>query len=732
MALSFSAVFSMPARMGQWQQLRLADGTEVRAELCGDEFTHFWRTADGQILTANDDGTYRLTTTERLVKATAERRSTAMQARASRLARVQANNGQRRAGTFGGANSYLGKKKGLIILVNFTDVKFKTSDNQALYERIANEKNFSYGNFKGSMYDYFYAQSEGAFELTFDVVGPVTVSKSQSYYGSNSDGSDKYPATMVIEALKLVDADVNYADYDWDGDGEVDQVYVVYAGMGEADGGAASTIWPHEWQLSSANYYGDGSGSQKLDGVKIDTYACGAELNGSNVIAGIGTMCHEFSHCLGFPDFYDTDYSGGQGMANWDLMDVGSYNGNGYRPAGYTSYERWMAGWKTPIELTTTQSIDNMKSLQDGGESYIIYNEGNRDEYFLLENRQKTNWDAGLPGAGLLIVHVDYKASAWTGNTVNDDKSHQRMTWIPADNEYQTDYNGYLTPAGLANDPFPYSSSNAFSKTSTPAAKLYNKNSDGTYFLATAVENIKRNSDKSISFDFKGTAAEEEPGDEPGDEPDDEPTDKPLGKTLFVETFDKCNGTGGNDGKWDGNVATSTFYTDNAGWSATASYGGKQCAKFGSSRKSGAVTTPTITLTDEAVLTFNATPFGTDGTTLNVKVASGNASITPSSFTMKAGEWTTFTATLKGSGNITLTFTPAKRLFLDEVSVKAVAKTVKGDVNGDGAVTIADVTLLVNIILGKTEGNTAADVNGDGNTTIADVTTLVNIILGKE
>ena len=78
-----------------------------------------------------------------------------------------------------------------------------------------------------------------------------------------------------------------------------------------------------------------------------------------------------------------------------------------------------------------------MKSLQNGGESYVIYNKGNENEYFLLENRQLEGWDASLPGSGLLILHVDYDADVWAANEPNDDPSHQRMTWIPADNEYQ-------------------------------------------------------------------------------------------------------------------------------------------------------------------------------------------------------------------------------------------------------------------------------------------------------
>ena len=496
--------FAVPAKPGLKRTLTLTDGTTVSAVLVGDEHGHFWRGADGksyQMVAGSDK--FQEVNGKEIIEKAKQKRAKANQRRTKRLA-------PRKVGEVG---SITGDKKGIIILVNFKDKSFTAT--QSDFNKLANQVNYNSGNYKGSMYDYFYAQSDGKFRLTFDVVGPVTVSQNYAYYGeNNSNGDDKKPAEMIVEAVKLADSMVNYADYDWDGDGYVDQVYVVYAGKGEADGGSEDTIWPHEWQLSSASFYG--GSRQRLDNVYIDTYACGGEQNGSTgATAGIGTMCHEFSHCLGYPDFYDTDYSGGQGMFEWDLMDSGSYNDDGYRPAGYTSYERWVAGWKTPIELVNTQQVNNMPALQNNGSSaYVIYNKGNNNEYFLLENRQKTGWDTDLPGKGLLILHVDYNSSAWSSNTPNDDPSHQRMTWIPADNKYQyTTYQGskYYTEAGAANDPFPYGSVNAFGKTTTPAATLYNNNSDGTKYLDSSVESITQNSDGTISFLFRGLSNVEAP-----------------------------------------------------------------------------------------------------------------------------------------------------------------------------------------------------------------------------
>ena len=498
---------AIPAKPGQYRTLKLTNGQTVTARLVGDEHGHFWLGNDGNAYQEDETGLFQKIDRNEVMKAASERRQSANADRAKQMAKRRAQKGT--------SNSIVGKKKGIIILVNFRNLQFQEDNDRELLDNIANKAGFNEGNFVGSVHDYFYDQSGGKFDLEFDVVGPYTMPNDMSYYGKNKNGkqgNDQHPAAMVIEACKAANDEVNFADYDWDGDNYVDQVYVIYAGQGEADGGAANTIWPHEWTLASAQYYGDGSGPLTLDGVTIDTYACGSELNGSEEICGIGTMCHEFSHCLGFPDFYDTSDTGdGVGMFMWDLMDYGSYNGDGYQPAGYTSYERWVAGWLEPIELTTTKDVNDMKCLQDGGDAYIIYNSGNRNEYFLLENRQPVKWDKELPGQGMLIVHVDYNESAWSGNSVNNDYSHQRMTWIPADDAYTDiledengeEYEAY-TWEGLAKDTYPSDDNNSFSKNSTPAAEFYSKNSDGEYYMDGAVENITQNEDGTISFHYQG------------------------------------------------------------------------------------------------------------------------------------------------------------------------------------------------------------------------------------
>ena len=656
------AVMAVPAKKGMWKTITLADGSELRATLVGDEHGHFWKAENGQAYSLQN-GVYVAVDAQQVIEKAKARR-----------AKVNAKRVQRR--TFGHPTTITGNKKAIMILVNFSDVKYKASHTNALFQKIANEENYTEGKFKGSMADYFKAQSRGKFELDFDVVGPVTVSKKQSYYGQNdSDDNDMYPGELVVEAVNLAKQQItDWTPYDWDGDGYVDQVYVVYAGKGEADGGAETTIWPHAFDLNSAKKYGDGSGPVTVGtNLKVNSYACGPELNGTTGdITGIGVMCHEYSHCLGYPDFYDIDYSGGQGMGEWDLMDSGSYNGDSYQPAGYTSYERWFAGWETPIELGAEDvNVTDMKSLQNGGEFYIIYNDNNANEYYLLENRQFEGWDASLPYAGLLILHCDYNASVWEQNGPNDDPSHQRFTVVPADGSYTYDtWQGtkYYDDA----EPFPYNSVTAFNKNfktkdnqAKKAAQFFTKTSNGTYWMNGSVEQITQNGDGTIRFNYVANGGGSQGG---GTEP-------VTGD--FYESFDQCDGKGGNDGSWSGSIASAGFIPDNDGWTATSGkyFGADQCAKFGTAGKNpvaGSATTPNITLNGTATLTFKAGAWNAtgDGTVLNLSVEGGT--IDKSSVTMVKGIFTDYTANVTGNGSIQITFAATKgRFFLDEVLLKS-------------------------------------------------------------
>ena len=187
-------------------------------------------------------------------------------------------------------------------------------------------------------------------------------------------------------------------------------------------------------------------------------------------------------------------------MNAWDLMCSGSYNGNSYIPAGFTSYEKMYCGWYQPIVLNNDTIVKDMKPLSEGGEFYIIYNDAHPDEYYLLENRQKTGWDAALPGNGLLVIHVDYDPLPWQYNFVNNYTSypnynnHERYTVIAADNNRGSN--------DVATDTYPYNDNDSLTNTSLPRAELYNLNPDGIHYTSKPITKI-RQENGLVSFEFK-------------------------------------------------------------------------------------------------------------------------------------------------------------------------------------------------------------------------------------
>lgn len=502
-----AAANAIPAKKLQ-KVITLTNGTQVSVELRGDEYLSWWEGTDGTAYRATaDENVFEAFDLEAQKPAAAARRARAEQGRVARLARVKNSlkgADDKMRGLGGDHITYKGVKKGLVVLVDFKNKKFADGHDLEYYKNVINGKDFSdeEEGYVGSVRDYFLAQSNGQFELDFDVVGPVTMSKNYGYYGN--DGAyqkDEKVYEMIKEACDGIQDKVNLKDYDWDGDGEADQVFFLYAGLGQASGGSAGTIWPHESEL---RYWPCGVLSYSTG--KINTYACANELQpetqGSSryISAGIGTICHEFSHCLGFADMYDTTGGGGYGMSVFDVMDQGSYNGNGFVPCNYTAFERIYAGWVEAIELIDPATVKDMKSVSDYGRPFIMYNYKNTNEYFLMENRQNTGWDKGLYGSnGLLIVHVNYVPSRWANNSVNSSAEKiQCCTVVNADGSREN------TQYSLQGDLYPYevkgvTMNDEFTDESEPAAKLYTKNSDNSYALGIPITNIKR-SKGSISF----------------------------------------------------------------------------------------------------------------------------------------------------------------------------------------------------------------------------------------
>lgn len=494
--------FAVPARPGVFNVTQ-PDGTVIPVTLNGDEFMHYYMDKDGYIIEPQDDGWYRILDNNgvatSLVPMDFNMRSEAeqvqimninpqmtfnsLQARSLTTGFVNVNRAPAmyRAGTvppgkWDNADGHDiraiptdGERHVLVILVSFADLKWRFSDDpQAEMTAMLNEPGYTGNHCTGSAGDFFRQSSNGLYQPKFDVYGPVQLSKPYSYYGRNVQGTDSAPWEMVSEACTLLDDEVDFSIYDTDKDGYVDNVYVFYAGHGENEGAGTNYVWPHAYNLHYK------MNPPVLDDVKIDHYACSNELtlrfieNDPLTHSGIGTFCHEFSHVLGLPDLYSTNYTGAHSPGAYSTMDQGSYNNNSRTPPLYSIYEKYALEWEKPIDITESADI-NMQPTVDGGYAYRITIDPSRPtEYYLFENRQPHSWDTYIPGKGMLVWHIDFDKSVWNNNIVNDNGAHQHIDIVESD--------GTADSSSWAGDTFPgISNRSDFTATAqTPYPKFVN------------------------------------------------------------------------------------------------------------------------------------------------------------------------------------------------------------------------------------------------------------------
>ena len=430
--IATGASWAVPAYRG-WQTHTQPDGTTITIRQVGDEFYHYWETEDGKVAVEQPDGTFVVTD---------EDIPTGEQMAKRRMASKRFPKNAKMVGA-----GYM-PTRALFILVSFSNQTFKSTSETYYKSKLGDKTDGAM-----SMYNYLKLQSNGQYAPPVDVYGPYTLSNTYATYGANDDsGDDVNPAQMIVDACKAADDDIDFSLYDGNNDGKVDNVYVLYAGKGEADGGAASTVWPHQWDI----YYG--GLSLKLDGKNIRNYACSAELNGSGKCA-MGTPLHEFGHVIGLPDYYDTkyastNYSESRTPGQWSIMDGGSYNNDGNTPPNYSIFDKYYLGWETPKFLakdeaknvTLTTAWDDAYQIT-GGTSRVAATATSPATVYYIENRQKSGWDEYLPGHGMIVWQVKYNSTAWNNNTLNNTGGSPRYTVLSASGDPKN--------IGKNTDPFP-------------------------------------------------------------------------------------------------------------------------------------------------------------------------------------------------------------------------------------------------------------------------------------
>lgn len=469
-------------------KLTLADGTTVSATLHGDESFHYYALLDGTPLKQDEQGKYVISSAQEMLS----RRQSAYQRReAKRLDTRATGIGTTTPSYF----PHTGSPKALVILVQFQDVKFKSSDPVATFDHYLNadmgtaapsadaqvfSTSEQFTNY-GSVREYFKDSSLGKFTPQFDVVGPVTVSQKSEYYGADEgDDTDKNFEQMISEACALVADKVDFSQYDSDNDNFVDLVYVIYAGYSQSiSGNSDDCLWPK----SGTDYFYkyDTKGNKLMpqqnliyNGKRICRYGINNEVNyteqdldkdGKPLLNGIGVFCHEFSHTLGLSDHYETNYSGADNQTPeyWDLMDAGEYTDNGYRPTPYTPWEKMIMGWATPTTLDGAQAQqltlepydiasqaykidadvtdDNFRINENYGKQNVTTEEKAKlmerakGEYLLLQNIRNEGWYKHLPGYGMLVWRIDYSDydKVSLSDLPNNEIGIPRIMIVPAD-----------------------------------------------------------------------------------------------------------------------------------------------------------------------------------------------------------------------------------------------------------------------------------------------------------
>ena len=419
-------------------------------------------------------------------------------------------------------------KHAIVILAQYSDVSF--SNSRQNFVDLLTQTGYSANGAEGCAKDYFDAQFNGKVEFSFEVSKVVTLPGTRAYYGANNaGGNDTRAAEMIINACQTADNDIDFSIYDDDGDGFIDNVFVIFAGGDEANGNGEDCIWSHSWNI----YYGAGY-SISLDGKKLGRYACTAEFDKilassgyKDILTGIGTFCHEFSHTLGLMDMYDTDYEGSGGLSSglWlstSLMDYGNQNNNGNTPPYFNAIEREMLGISTPLVIDSDGSY-RLEPVSDNGMTYRI-NTDNENEYYLMECRSGKGWDSHAGGSGMLIYHIDRSdkgsgnstefgreltaAERWVHNEVNGNPEHQCADLLEADGR-QDSFSGqnalYNQSKNINGVFFPYSGITSITPEGQPGFRFWSGS-----FGKASITNIRKDGD-DILFSVIGFSEDSTP-----------------------------------------------------------------------------------------------------------------------------------------------------------------------------------------------------------------------------
>lgn len=442
LVLAGATAFAIPAKLGVVAYTQ-PDGSTVNIRLHGNGDLHFTTTEDGTLLTMTEDGFYHFAdvTDDGKIISTGVKASNAPTLTGVKLTDVRskisnarkanadpARTNQSGMGKYQNNYPLSGEVRVPIILVEFKDVKF--SEGYPEYFRNMVNGDFKMYDCPGNLEEYFEFQSHGKFTPKFDVYGPITLPQNIVYYANNAgQGWDVYANKMIGDAAKQLynEQHIDFTQYNFDNDNEVDLLYVVYAGYSEARGYDPNlTIWPNAGKIQK-------NGNYVLCGdMWINSYACSNELISEGEFEGMANIIHEYSHVIGLPDLYPTgDTFHYNTPGPYSILDYGVYVNEGRTPPNFGAYERNALEWDYPISITGQTTME-LQDISTG--EFALIPTSKSAEFFLFENRQNKGWDTHLPHHGLVIYHIDYSRNPFESNEVNVDMNHQRVDLIEANN----------------------------------------------------------------------------------------------------------------------------------------------------------------------------------------------------------------------------------------------------------------------------------------------------------
>jgi immune inhibitor A len=355
--------------------------------------------------------------------------------------------------------------KAIAILVKFSDKPSHVSP--------VSFDSLLYGINGHTLRNYYNEVSRGTLDIVTvnfpSTLGWMDVPQPYSYYVNGEKGFGSYPNNaqkLAEDAIAAANSVVDFSQYDNDGDGYVDGLFIIHAGPGYEFTGNYDDIHSHAWSTSTP---------QLVDGVYASGYSMEPEYWQSPGDMTCGVYAHEAGHAIfGLPDLYDYGYDS-EGLGAWSLMAGGSWNGPlGSSPAHPDAWSLYQMGFATRVNIISDAVAVNIPAVQDSVKIFRLWKNGTgSSEYFLVENRQLSGYDTYLPGDGLLIYHIDesqygnnnqwYPGHTSTGN--------YKVALEQADGLWQLERN---QSSGDENDPYPGLTNNrSFDNSSTPNSKTY-------------------------------------------------------------------------------------------------------------------------------------------------------------------------------------------------------------------------------------------------------------------